>query len=71
VGAPLLAGPWLPFHLRWLGALTGLGFFLGGVGLLLGGAFQPLLTATTLIYLFPIWAYFMGRVFSSRARPAR
>src|SRR4029077_5274248 len=36
-GAPLLAGPWLPGPLRWLGALSGLGFVVFGIGLLHGG----------------------------------
>jgi hypothetical protein len=71
VGAPLLAGPWLPFHLRWLGALSGLGFLLSGAGLLLGGAFGLVEAGSALIYLFPIWAWLLARVFSSLARPAR
>jgi hypothetical protein len=71
IGAPLLAGPWLPFHLRWLGAVAGLGFFVGGVGLLLGGTSLAVTAASGLTYLFPLWAYLVARVFSSRARPAR
>jgi len=71
IGAPLLAGPWLPFHLRWLGALAGLGFFVGGVGLLLGSASLAVTAASGLTYLFPLWAYLVARVFSSRVSTPR
>jgi hypothetical protein len=68
-GAPPLAGPWLPGMLRWLGALGGLGFVLTGLGLILGGMNHPLAWAGGLGYLvlFPIWAWLMAGVFSSRA----
>ena len=70
-GAPLLAGRWLPALERWLGALGGLGFVATGLGLILGGASHPLAWAGGLGYLvlFPIWAWRMVGVFSSRARP--
>jgi hypothetical protein len=71
IGAPLLAGPWLPFHLRWLGAVTGLGFFVGGVGLLLGGSSFAITAASGLTYLFPLWAYLVARVFRSMASTPR
>jgi hypothetical protein len=69
-GAPLLAGAWLPALERWLGALGGLGFVATGLGLILGGAMHPLAWAGGIGYLvlFPIWAWRMAGVFSSRAR---
>ena len=68
VGAPLLAGPWLPGPLRWLGALGGLGFVLTGVGLLAGGTTNPLtwLGGVGFELVFPIWALLMSRIFRSR-----
>jgi hypothetical protein len=75
-GAPLLAGPWLPGRLRILGAFAGVGFVLTGAGLILGGFGHPLTWVGGIGYqvLFPIWAWLVARVFSSRAslpRPAR
>ena len=72
-GAPLLAGPWLPTRLRILGALAGLGFVLTGAGLILAGVNHPLTYVGGIGYqvLFPVWAWLVGRVFSSRAGPAR
>ena len=72
-GAPLLAGPWLPRPLRWLGALGGLGFVLTGLGLIAGGLNHPLTYAGGLGYevAFPIWAFLVARVFSSRASTPR
>ena len=69
VGAPLLAGPWLPSALRWLGAVCGLGFIVFGIGLLLGGAYHPLTIVGGLGYLiaFPIWALLIGRLLARRA----
>jgi hypothetical protein len=68
-GAPPLAGPWMPGPLRWLGALSGLGFVLTGAGLILGGMNHPIAWAGGLGYLvlFPIWALLLARVFRSRA----
>jgi hypothetical protein len=72
VGAPLLAGPWLPAPLRWLGAACGLGFIVFGIGLLLGGAFHPLTIVGGLGYqiAFPIWALLIGRLLARRAAAA-
>lgn len=66
VGAPLLAGPWLPAVHRWLGAASGLGFVAFGLGLLIGGVDHPLYIAGAVGYLiaFPIWAFLMGRRFA-------
>jgi hypothetical protein len=66
VGAPLLAGPWLPTVHRWLGVACGLGFIAFGIGLVLGGVDHPLYIAGAAGYLiaFPIWAFLMGRVFT-------
>jgi hypothetical protein len=63
VGAPLLAGPWLPTGLRWLGAVDGLGWLVFGAGLLAGGAFHPLTYLGGVGYqvLFPIWMWLVGR----------
>jgi len=72
-GAPPLAGPWLPGRLKILGALAGLGFVLTGAGLILGGVNHPLTWVGGVGYqvLFPIWAYLVARVFSSRASTPR
>jgi hypothetical protein len=72
-GAPPLAGPWLPRRLKVLGGLAGLGFVLTGVGLLVGSVNHPLVYVGGIGYqvLFPIWAYLVARVFSSRASTPR
>jgi hypothetical protein len=71
-GAPLLAGPWLPGPLRWLGALSGLGFVVFGLGLLRGGVNDPLSYVGGIGYqiLFPIWAFLFARLLGLRNRPA-
>jgi hypothetical protein len=68
VGAPLLAGPWLPSALRWFGAFCGVGFIVFGIGELLGGAFHPLTIVGGLGYqiAFPIWALLIGRLLARR-----
>jgi len=69
VGAPLLAGPWLPALLRRLGAVCGVGFIVFGIGELLGGAYHPLTIVGGLGYqiAFPIWALLIGRLLARRA----
>jgi len=69
VGAPLLAGPWLPTRERLLGSLSGVGFVLIAAGLILGGMNHPLTYVGGLGFdlLFPIWALLMARVFRARA----
>jgi hypothetical protein len=69
VGAPLLAGPWLPTLLRWFGAACGAGFIVFGIGLLLGGAYHPLTIVGGLGYqiAFPIWALLISRLLARRA----
>jgi hypothetical protein len=71
IGAPLLAGPWLPGPLRWLGALGGLGFVLTGAGLIVGPMLNPLtaLGGAGFELVFPIWALLMARVFRRQAGP--
>jgi hypothetical protein len=68
-GAPPLAGPWLPTPLRWLGALSGLGFVLTGIGLIQGGMASPIAYVGGIGYqlLFPIWAWLMAGIFRSQA----
>ena len=63
-GANLLAGPWLN-RARWLGIVSGLGFVLLGVGLLLGGQEHPLTWVGGIGYeiVLPVWAYLMARLF--------
>ncbi len=70
-GANLLAGPWLGWQ-RWLGVVTGTGWALVGVGLLMGGMNHPLSYAGGIGYLlvFPAWAFLMGRLFSAIAQDA-
>jgi hypothetical protein len=72
IGAPLLAGPWLPSPLRWLGALSGLGFAVFGFGLLRGGVNDPLAYVGGIGYqvLFPIWAFLFARPLGTRNRRA-
>jgi len=67
-GAPLLAGPWLPGSLRWLGAASGIGFVIFGIGLLHGGVMDPLTYVGGVGYqiLFPIWAFLLGRLLGKR-----
>jgi hypothetical protein len=71
-GAPLLAGPWLPGPLRWLGATSGLGFVIFGLGLLRGGVTDPLTYLGGIGYhvLFPIWAFLFARLLAMRSRRA-
>ena len=72
IGAPLLAGPWLPGPLRWLGALSGLGFVAFGLGLLGGGVNDPLTYVGGIGYqiLFPVWAFLFARLLGTRRRQA-
>jgi hypothetical protein len=67
-GAPLLAGPWLPGPLRWLGAVSGLGFVVFGLGLLHGGVNDGFTYIGGIGYevLFPIWAFLFGRLLGRR-----
>ena len=68
-GANLLAGPWLPGRLRWLGAMAGFGFALLGLGLLLGGLKHTLTYLGGVGYqlLFPLWGLLLGRVLDRRS----
>jgi hypothetical protein len=61
-GANLLAGPWLG-RVRWLGVVAGIGVMALGIGLLLGGANQPLTYLGGVIYQFgvPVWGLLMAR----------
>ena len=63
IGASLLAGPWLKPILRWLGALSGIGFVVFAAGLLLGGVDHPLTYLGGVGYqvIFPIWAFLLSR----------
>jgi hypothetical protein len=62
-GANLLADPWLS-RVRWLGVVTGIGFALLGLGLLLGGENHPLSYLGGIGYelVLPIWAFLMARL---------
>ena len=67
IGAPVLAGPWLPSLHRWLGVASGLGFIGLGFGLLLGGTNHPLTFLGGFGYqlAFPVWGYLMARRFGA------
>ncbi len=69
-GAPLLAGPWLPPRLRWLGAISGVGFVVFGIGLLLGGVNDLLTDVGGIGYqiLFPVWAFLLARLLGAPRR---
>jgi hypothetical protein len=69
-GAPLLAGPWLPRRLRWLGAISGVGFVVFGIGLLLGGVNDLLTDVGGIGYqiLFPVWAFLLARLLGAPRR---
>jgi hypothetical protein len=71
-GANTLAGAWLGTLLRWLGLLSGLGFIVFGLGLLLGGVNHPLTYLGGIGYqlLFPVWAWLLGRTLSRRSAAA-
>jgi hypothetical protein len=71
-GAPMLAGPWLPGPLRWLGAIGGLGFVVFGIGLVRGGVSDPLTYLGGIGYqvLFPIWAFLFARLLGLQDRRA-
>jgi hypothetical protein len=49
---------------RWLGVVTGIGFILFGLGLLVGGVSHPLTYAGGIGYqiAFPIWGLVLGRL---------
>ena len=61
-GANLLAGTWLN-TIRWFGLLSGLGFVLLPIGLIMGGVDHPLTYAGGVGYsiAFPVWAFLMAR----------
>jgi hypothetical protein len=62
-GANLLAGPWLSW-VRVLGMLSGIGFVLLAVGLLIGGQNYPMTYVGGIGYelVLPIWAFLMARL---------
>ncbi len=62
-GASLLAGPWLN-PVRWLGVVSGLGFVVLAIGLLMGGQDHPLTYLGGIGYeiVLPIWAFLMARL---------
>jgi hypothetical protein len=62
-GANLLAAEWLSW-IRWLGVVTGIGFALVGLGLLIGGTNHPLSYAGGIGYelVLPIWAFLLARL---------
>jgi hypothetical protein len=61
-GANLLAGPWLKL-VRWPGVVSGIGFVIFAIGMLLGGLSHPLTYVGGIGYqlVFPIWAFLMAR----------
>ena len=61
-GANLLAGSWLN-TIRWFGLVSGLGFVLLPIGLIMGGVNHPLTYAGGVGYsiAFPVWAFLMAR----------
>ena len=61
-GANLLAGGWLN-AIRWFGLVSGLGFVLLPIGLIMGGVDHPLTYAGGVGYsiTFPVWALLMAR----------
>lgn len=61
-GANLLAGRWLN-TIRWLGLVSGLGFVLLPIGLIMGGVDHPLTYAGGVGYsiAFPVWAFLMAK----------
>jgi hypothetical protein len=71
-GANLLAGPWLNW-VRWLGVVSGMGFVVIAVGLLLGGQDHPLTYLGGFGYevVLPVWAYLMARLFRRLAAGAQ
>jgi hypothetical protein len=61
-GANLLAGAWLN-TIRWFGLVSGLGFVLLPIGLIMGGVNHPLTYAGGVGYsiAFPVWAFLMAK----------
>jgi hypothetical protein len=61
-GANLLAGSWLNAT-RWFGLVSGLGFVLLPIGLIMGGVNHPLTYAGGVGYsiAFPVWAFLMAK----------
>jgi hypothetical protein len=61
-GANLLAGSWLN-AIRWFGLVSGLGFVLLPIGLIVGGVNHPLTYAGGVGYsiAFPVWAFLMAK----------
>ena len=61
-GANLLAGSWLN-TIRWFGLVSGLGFVLLPIGLIMGGVNHPLTYTGGVGYsiAFPVWAFLMAR----------
>jgi hypothetical protein len=69
-GASLLAGPWLSW-VRWLGVVSGIGFVVLGIGLLVGGLDHPLTYLGGGIgyeIVLPMWAFLMARLLRVIAR---
>lgn len=66
-GANLLAGPWLNW-VRWPGVVSGIGFVIFAIGMLLGGLSHPLTYLGGIGYqvAFPIWAFLMARQLGHR-----
>jgi hypothetical protein len=66
-GAPPLAGRWMPGTGRVIGALTGIGLLLIGIGPLIGEGDDLVGFVGEVVYLvlFPIWAFLMARAFRS------